>query len=273
MLSRIALKSTVRAVSLRSSSVLARAAIARPMLLSSKLVPCTISSRRTYASLPAADGELAAALGREIRIENEGDLTAPAMVDSFLEKSGFTLENATAQDEVHLVRKDSGETVHVYFSISDIANSEDFMGDAAEAAESAAVDGVDPVEDAMDMEEDFSTPVRLNIVVEKPNGGSALGIEAIAENGEILVESMIPYSSGELAIADNAEADYKRRSFYQGPPFNVLDENVQVAVEEYLASRKIGSELAQFVVEYGAYKENIQYINWLEQIKKIVETQ
>lgn len=265
-LSRASIRASARPMALSASSCFVRKSLS-PVVCS----PSSAVTMRAYSSLPAADGELVAALGREIRIENEADLSAPAIVDSFLKSSGFSLENASAQDEVHLVRKDAGETVHVYFSISDIANSEDFMGEEAamESEESAdsAVDAENP-----DFEEDFSTPVRLNIVIEKQSSGSALGIEAVAESGEIIVESMIPYPSASLALTDSAEADYKRRSIYQGPPFNVLDENVQVAVDEYLASRKIGPELAQFVLEYGSHQENIQYINWLEQIKKVVES-
>jgi complement component 1 Q subcomponent-binding protein len=211
-------------------------------------------------ALNAADAELIGALKSEIKVEQESELEEPSLVKKFLESTGYSIVETEGQDEVKLHRKEGGETVNIYFSVSDITNSESFVEE-----EGAENDG----EQESDFDEELNSPIRLNIVVEKPAG--ALGIEAIAEQDVILVESIIPYKDGKLATDDTPDADYKRRMLYQGPPFNVLDESVQGAVEQFLEARNINAEMAQVITEYAAFRETKEYIQWLKDIQAIVE--
>lgn len=119
-----------------------------------------------------------------------------------------------------------------------------------------------------DMEGDMP-PIRANIVIEKPAG--ALGVECIVQNNILLIESITPYATGELALSNSAEADYKRREIYQGPPFANLDENVQSSFEQYLETRGIDTDLADFIIEYSSHRENKEYVNWLKKFKTFVE--
>lgn len=112
-------------------------------------------------------------------------------------------------------------------------------------------------------------PIRANIVVEKTSG--ALGVECIVQNNILLIESITPYASGELALSSSADSDYQRREVYQGPPFHNLDENVQSSFEQYLETRGIDSDLADFIIEYASHRENKEYVNWLKKFKTFVE--
>ncbi|ANB12922.1 Mam33p [Sugiyamaella lignohabitans] len=230
-----------------------------------------VSSNRLQSGAPlsAADAELIASLKSEIKIEKEADLEEPSIVKSFLETSGFQLVTKDGKDEVKLVRKEGNEVIHVHFQVSDITNGESFLEDEESYEEQE--EGATEEDEGAQFDEEVSTPIRLNVVIEKPKG--ALGIDAIVEQDVILVESIVPYESAELATSETPEADYTRRSQYQGPPFSVLDEKVQNAVEQFLESRGINGELAQFVTEYSSYRETNEYIAWLARVKAIVESE
>lgn len=241
-----------------------RAVIATPLrtsVLSSRAF--SVCQPALKSNLNAADSQLISALKSEIEIENSDASketnARPAGLDKFLSETGFELVEKDGQDDVELVKKNGGETVHVFFSVSDVTNSE---------AESPEIDPEEGMEEHNDLTDE--TVVRVNIIVEKPSG-KALGIEAIAQDDFILVESVIPYESNELALSEAAEADYKRRALYQGPPFAFLDENVQTAVDAFLEARDINDDLAHFIIEYASYRENQEYIRWLENVKDVVE--
>lgn len=221
--------------------------------------------------LPSADAELLGALRSELKIESESlenEAEDHQRFQEYLEKHGFQLVAEPGHEEVQLVRNSGSETVRIFFNISDVINSDSLLDDAE--FEDAAEDEDAAAAREDDFKSDVELPIRLNIVVEKPSGG-ALGIEAVAQDDMILVESIIPYASKELATDESAEADYKRRQAYQGPPFSVLDPSVQNAVQQFLESRSIDSGLALFIAEFSSFRENKEYISWMGKIANILE--
>jgi complement component 1 Q subcomponent-binding protein len=50
---------------------------------------------------------------------------------------------------------------------------------------------------------------------------------------------------------------------YTGPPFNNLDEDLQILLEKYLEERGINTRLALFIPDYIDHKEQKEYIRWL----------
>ena len=108
-----------------------------------------------------------------------------------------------------------------------------------------------------------SFPSRVNITIEKKGKGS-LQLETTAQDGEIVIENVFYYKKPELAEAKTAEADWKRRGLYEGPPFANLDEDLQVLLERYLDERGVNTALAMWVPEYIDFKEQREYLNWLE---------
>lgn len=224
-----------------------------------------------YASSSAADAQLVASLRAEQQVEQEAleqEANEAEEFSSFLSNQGFTLVEKPGQDEVQLVRTSGDETLRIFFSPSDVINSDSVLDDAeGEHAETEAAANSDGEE--LEFSDDFDVPIRLNIVVERSKG--ALGIEAIVQDDLVVVESLIPYPSAELAIDETAEADYKRRAIYGGPPFSVLDPSVQSSVQEFLESRNVNGDLALFIAEYSSYRENKEYVSWLGKIADILE--
>lgn len=249
---RTALRMGLRTVSRQATLSVPRifATPARTFSLSSTLL--------NKPSLTAANTQLADVLKSEINLEVETEEPIPEVVNDYLSTSGFQVVEKEGLDEVELVKKVGNETVHVFFSVSDITNGNPeqfFEEENAEAEEE-------------ELAEDLS-PIRANIVIEK--AGSALGVECVVQHAIIMIESITPYPSGEAALANTVEADYKRREIYQGPSFDNLDESVQSSFETYLEARGINSELADFIAEYSSYRENKEYLNWLKKFRTFVE--
>jgi complement component 1 Q subcomponent-binding protein len=113
-------------------------------------------------------------------------------------------------------------------------------------------------------------PARLNIVVEKPNKG-ALNIEAIAQDGTILVENFYYYKDPKMAHSSTPEAVHAAEDVYPGPPFGSLDEDLQIMMERFLEERGVTQAMAVFVPDYMDVKEQREYQSWLKNVKDFVE--
>lgn len=111
-------------------------------------------------------------------------------------------------------------------------------------------------------EQEPSFPSHCYITVERPNKG-ALQIEAIAQDGLMVIENVYYYKDGKLADPKTRADEEASRDLYTGPPFGNLDEDLQLLFERYLEERDINTTLALFVPEYIDYKEQREYMHWL----------
>ncbi|KAL8934195.1 MAG: hypothetical protein Q9211_005358 [Gyalolechia sp. 1 TL-2023] len=115
-----------------------------------------------------------------------------------------------------------------------------------------------------------SFPSRLHINIEKAGKG-VLQLEAVAQDGEIMIENVHYYKKAELADAKTAELDWSRRNLYAGPPFGNLDEDLQILLDRYIEERGIDTALALWIPEYIDWKEQKEYLSWLSNVKSFVE--
>ncbi|KAJ6256572.1 hypothetical protein Dda_8436 [Drechslerella dactyloides] len=239
------------------------------------------------------DEELHAKLEQEIAVE--ADLSEheemPESLKEFLEHSQFKLNDKPGMEEVELVRRFGDETIRVIFSIADLNAVDEKLDDPSlyeqedipatpeemEASQKRTSGGeprsaAAPEEDEQEYDEasEPAYPARLNITIEKSKSG-ALQVEAIAQDGMIIVENVHYHPSVELATAQTAEADWERRGRYVGPPFGNLDEDLQVLLERYLDERGINAALSLFVPDYIDYKEQKEYVSWLKNVKSFVQ--
>ena len=113
-------------------------------------------------------------------------------------------------------------------------------------------------------------PFRLNVVVEKPGKG-ALNIEALAQDGQIMVENFYYFKDPRHAHSDSAEVTHTAQDVYPGPPFGSLDEDLQVLLERYLEERGVTQALSVFVHDYLDLKEQREYRAWLKNVKDFVD--
>lgn len=266
MLSRVVLNGTKlasRAI-VRQSGL--RAAVAVASMNSNKIggyKNFSMTARRLQeeSSLTAADADLVATLKNEIKVEKEIEEPESSVVTSFLKETGFQVNAKEGSDLVELVRKDGGEVVHVYFSLFDVTNNESF---AEEEQEEGAEE-----ENQESLDEDFESPIRAKVVIEKPSG--CLAVETTIHDDMFLIQYVVPSDNAKVAIENTADAEHDRRQLYQGPVFSTLDPTVQSAIERYLEARSVNSDMASFIVEYASSRENQEYIRWLQQVQKVVE--
>jgi complement component 1 Q subcomponent-binding protein len=118
-------------------------------------------------------------------------------------------------------------------------------------------------QDEDEQREPSGFPAQLNVTITKPGKGT-VQINATADDGMIEVEDVFYFQKTELADPDTAEKMHARQHVYAGPPFGNLDSDLQAMLERYLDERGVNSQLATFVPDYIDYKEQREYVQWLE---------
>lgn len=181
-------------------------------------------------------------------------------LSTFLSKYGYK-EVVNAGKNMAQIQKDTDEeTVNVFFDVAQVANL---------PVEPAALE-----QGEEQMDEDYDTMsdnfANVNVVVVKKADQSALSFELLMnmQEGSFYVDSVTPHASAEAALDESAEAEVSRELVYHGPPFSNLDESLQETLEVYLESRGVTADLASFISGYSEFKENNEYIQWLNKLNK-----
>ena len=104
-------------------------------------------------------------------------------------------------------------------------------------------------------------PVNITVDIQKPKKG-ALQISAMVQDGLIAIESVKYFKDAKYADAKTVMKEGMTYP-YSGPPFTNLDEDLQVLFEKYLDERGINTTMALFLPEYIDYKEQREYLGWL----------
>ncbi|KAK4157691.1 mitochondrial glycoprotein [Chaetomidium leptoderma] len=234
------------------------------------------------------DEEVSAKLASEIEFESDvkQNEPVPASIKDFMENSPFKVQDVLGREDVVLTRTFGDEKITVTFSIADLHNYEpDMMEDQAMEDELEDIEaGRNPQDQrggaadlAQEANEDLeagadeaAVPCRLNIVIEKPNKG-ALNIEALAQDGAVVVENLYYYTDSKLAHSTDANAVHAAQDTYPGPPFGSLDEDLQMLMERYLEERGITQALAVFAPDYMDHKEQKEYMAWLKNVKSFID--
>lgn len=205
-------------------------------------------------------------LKSEIKVESE--VAADSSIQSFqefLDKFEFSIVESPGKNLAEITRKtENGEIVHVFFDVAQVAN---LPYDSA-LAESAAQDGEAANEEDYDsLSDNFAN---VNVVVVKDADQSSVSLELLMnlQEGSFYVDSVTPFKTAQQALDQSAEAEVKRELVYHGPPFSNLDEELQESLEVYLESRGVTEELASFIGAYSEFKENQEYIKWLNDMKQ-----
>ncbi|KAK4124602.1 mitochondrial glycoprotein [Parathielavia appendiculata] len=270
----------------RTSSILS----ARPSsFLRTQQVSAFSTSVFRRAIAGEVDEEVSAKLASEIEFENDvkQNEPLPASIKDFMDNSPWKIEDVAGKEDVILTRTFGDEKITVSFSIADLHNYEPDMMEDDQAMEDELDDietGRSPQDQrggaadlANEANEDLeagadeaAVPVRLNVVIEKPNKG-ALNVEALAQDGAIVVENLYYYADPKLAHSSDANAVHAAQDTYPGPPFGSLDEDLQILMERYLEERGVTQQLALFAPDYMDYKEQKEYVAWLQNVKGFID--
>ncbi|KAF8524279.1 regulatory protein suaprga1 [Hysterangium stoloniferum] len=271
-----ALTTSCRALSARTVvQHSARSAVAHTQPYLPKNLNCI---HRSFSGSPAVrkgskDSSLSHKLQEEIKYEQDAaEESTPEFLKAFQKETPWTIETSGGSDEVALARTFGKENIRVLFSIADIdAGSEDqFFNQGDESA----AENEESAEESEDSEDETgpSYPIRTSITVSKPKDApGSLSIDAVCQDGVFVIENIAYYSDSSLATELSAEADWKRRGLYMGPQFDHLDVSVQEEFDTFLRDRGITEGLALFIPEYAEYKEQKEYIRWLESVKTFID--
>ncbi|KAJ1972510.1 Mitochondrial acidic protein mam33 [Dimargaris verticillata] len=234
----------------------------------------SLTTTPAYYGQGVADKDLVHALKKELSFEEENqESDLPEFLESFVKKDLFQIHDTPGHNEVMLTRTFGNETITVTFSISEIFNAEDTLDSEPEQYTPDQMTEEGEKIGESEEEPDFDKPeypARFNVTIEKPNQ-SALSFDLTAESGDYGVDRISVLQNGKIAKQQTAEADYQRRGYYLGPSFGFLDEDLKVGLERFLEERGIDSELSLFIPDYIEYKEEKEYINWLNHVKQFVE--
>ncbi|KTW27690.1 hypothetical protein T552_02130 [Pneumocystis carinii B80] len=235
----------------------------------------SFSTRSPMYKYSIVDKELSERLSSEIQLETSSVKEIPENIRTFMDNKQFEIIDHEDSNEVELVRQFKDEKIIVSFSISDINNleSEDeyYQENENESLQNNTLNTKDNLSGFNKDDSTCSLPIRCNITITKSKSGT-LALDALAQDGIFMIENITYYKNDNLALTQTAEADWQRRGIYMGPSFQSLDENIQVMFERYLEERGINTSLALFIPEYVSYKEQNEYVNWLQNVKKFINT-
>ncbi|KAI9894184.1 MAG: hypothetical protein M1814_004038 [Vezdaea aestivalis] len=229
----------------------------------------------------------------------------------YLEEGPFKIVDSPGTEEIVLTRNFGNEKITVTFSIDDLNalideneendealfDDEENSPDAIEGTtdggksgqsrssrssgsksrtpeEESGLEESEEQEQEQGQDEELAPTYRANlqVAIEKKGQGS-LRIAAAAQDGVIAIENVFYFTpEGEKQALKPAQLQGDAtKEPYAGPQFNNLDEDLQVLFESYLEERGIDTRLAMFVPEYTEWKEQQEYVRWLNNLKKFVE--
>ncbi|XP_072979811.1 uncharacterized protein At2g39795, mitochondrial [Typha angustifolia] len=199
--------------------------------------PITFLSSRSYISemrRAAFKDNLLRVLRTEITYESESRPPSPAAARF----DSFSVDDRPGEQWIRLLGKKGKEDIKIDATMFDgAAHSRRSDGDGAR--------------------------LHISLVVEVSKGeasGCVLQFVCSAWPDAVDVEKVFPVRRGPAALRP-----------YMGPDFRELDEELQIAVREYLEERGVNDKLAEFLHSYMANKDQTELLRWLRNIESHIK--
>lgn len=199
-------------------------------------------------------------LSEELKFEEQDSFGLDETFKSYLENEGIEIVNTDGKVLAELLKKTSDEQIHIYFDVLKISQTSYQLKQLQEqAAEN----------EYLEQELAELAFVDVDLVVKKNNKAVNFDLQLSLIDQTFSVSGITPYvHDAELATADDAESNNTKDVKYSGPEFTQLADELQEAVNQYLLSRGINGELAEFILAYASVKENNEYLDWLVELKE-----
>ncbi|KAI0504759.1 hypothetical protein KFK09_015712 [Dendrobium nobile] len=208
----------------------------------SRIPPSIFSSSRSYISemrRSAFKENLLRILRTEITYESEYRPPLPPAT-SF---DSFSVEDNMGEQWIRLRRK-YGDAEEIKIDAT--------MFDGASPPKQAAADGGEE-----------EPRLHISLIVEVSKGEASdfvLQFVCSAWSDSLDVEKVFPVSRGSPAIRP-----------FMGPNFKELDDELQDAIRSYLEERGVNDDLAEFLHEYMANKDKLEFIRWMRNVESYVK--
>ena len=95
-------------------------------------------------------------------------------------------------------------------------------------------------------------------------------LQVTLDESDYFIDQVSYFKDAKLALDETAEGDWRRQEAYGGPTFDDLDNKVKTAFTEFLAERGFDNELSEYIPAYLDFKEQAEYVNWLEGVHSFV---
>jgi complement component 1 Q subcomponent-binding protein len=207
----------------------------------------------------SATSDLANVLASEILHEtNEQDQDQDQDYAEVLHtvKKNFKIVDNPGHGSVVVTRTYKGESITVTFDCQDEVETDpnalsNQLAEKADQEEDADID-------ADQTEEGTGTGIAFEVSIEKQNGHK-LVFSCIAGN-PMQIQSICSITAEQEKMMEEFSSPYG------GPNFHNLDEKLQSSFTEYLAERKINDDFNYFVLSYARFKEEREYMLWLNNL-------
>ncbi|CAH1761470.1 10861_t:CDS:2 [Entrophospora sp. SA101] len=210
------------------------------------------------------DKNLSFELGEELNYHVKDSLSniEKISIDHFI----WDLQDHRGHNEVVLSRKPGDdEKIRLVFNIlsTDSLNDDDTFNSIKTNQKENTIENVnvnkgvkyDLNEEQRQNIEKLKGPIRCVITIEKKNK-SVLAFETIVQQDKFLLE-IITY--------------YENHKSNHGIKYINLNKDLRLSFKKYLKIYGINKNLAIFITKYYRYKEDQEYIEWLENLKAFVD--
>lgn len=225
------------------------------------------SSTVSCAGLPELKHALFNKLNSEISVEQDSPIKISQEDQSFLNKEQFEIKHTKGDKIVTLTKTLPDDTkLSIFFDcteLNDIQASANQERDVDENSEQYE-DDMDDLQDQME-----NSLLNVNLILENPLTNESLVAHSYLsyDDLEFFPQTLQVIKDNELARSLSAESQQIKLSKYNGPGFQMLDEEVQELFESFFAELGCNQQLGEFIVNYSTVAENDEYIQWLDNLK------
>ncbi|ODQ49421.1 hypothetical protein PICMEDRAFT_9892 [Pichia membranifaciens NRRL Y-2026] len=206
-----------------------------------------------------AKTQLHEVLSQELKFEESDAFGLDESFKTYLNENNIEIVKTDGKVLAELVKKTPTENIHIYFDILRISQTSYQLKQMQEQVENSEY-----LED--EIADIAFADVNVVIVKDKKATGFDLSLSLI--DSSFSVSAITNFEDAKLALDESPEASAVRDLKYSGPEFNNLAEELQEAINQYLNSRGIDNALADFILAYSGVKENNEYLDWLDSLKK-----
>lgn len=206
---------------------------------------------------------------QEALIKEAGEDMDPSAImkefSGFLEAGGWAVQHESGSALLKLSRQDEqlSGTVSISVDLNEIVNGgSPYFEDSFAAAEEEAAE-VAAEEEAMEESEAYGNYSSFPLVVEVNRDGKTLSFECLAEQTD---EASTLSVENVSIIRDGSDSV----SSYHGPAYEQLDEELKEAFDQFVAKVVKPEEMLDFIQIYGQAVESIEYKNWLQSVKDVL---
>ncbi len=198
-------------------------------------------------------------VAQELKFEETDAFGLDESFKTYLQENNIEIINTDGKVLAELVKKNGNESIHIYFDVLRISQTSYQLKQMQEQVEQS---------EYLDEEISDMAHVDINVVICKDNKATGFDLSLSLVDSSFEVAAITNFSDAKVALSDSPEAAAERDLKYSGPEFSNLAEELQEAINQYLNSRGVNSQLAEFILAYSGVKENNEYLDWLENLKK-----